>query len=348
MEFTIKALDRFRNTNLKEADGIVNIGNDNKTIQKGSYYGGIGRIFRKSSTKAANNAARTEFLQSLGNAFGLDSMSQNKNGVTTFSKDFMDRLEQFLGSDFKRSDFGIAADGTVNSGKPLTQRRVSAIVKQAILASKGNYDYDTYNTKLDNVKSQIAGVTIKNGQNYIKNTAIKHFETVGKLMDFAEKELPFMIEVDTDFIPNKPIGPNNMKYLLNRNLERRHNAPSLVDIKMVEKYIHDKYHVVFNIRGNILGSNKISRFMELTDPKMQITEYLKLTIQNFAMTSINTFIDAEKVGKTMDFMTALDGNEPCIEDKTNGLHEFRHQHLPMEDAIHVTLQGEPPIATPYM
>lgn len=45
MEFMIKALDSFRNTNLKEADAIVNIGKDNKTTQKGSYYGGIGRIF---------------------------------------------------------------------------------------------------------------------------------------------------------------------------------------------------------------------------------------------------------------------------------------------------------------
>ena len=76
--------------------------------------------------------SRTELLCSLGNAFGLNGMGQNKDGVTTFSKSFMDKLQKLLGDEFKRNDFGISDDGTVTSGKPLTQRRVSAIVKQAI------------------------------------------------------------------------------------------------------------------------------------------------------------------------------------------------------------------------
>ena len=157
--------------------------------------------------------SRTELLCSLGNAFGLNGMGQNKDGVTTFSKSFMDKLQKLLGDEFKRNDFGISDDGTVTSGKPLTQRRVSAIVKQAILASKGSYDYETYKAKLDYVQGQIANVTAKGDQTYNKKAAVKHFDAVAKLMDFAKNELPRMIEIDTDYIPYKPIGPKNQKYV---------------------------------------------------------------------------------------------------------------------------------------
>ena len=39
----------------------------------------------------------------------------------TFSKAFMDRLEKLLGPAFKREDFGVGADGTVSSGKPVVR-----------------------------------------------------------------------------------------------------------------------------------------------------------------------------------------------------------------------------------
>ena len=131
MQFNTAALDGFRKANLQGTNAIANVGENNTIIQKNSYHGGIGRIFRKSATEAANNAARTELLRSLGNAFGLEGMSENKNGVTTFSKGFMTRLEQILGKDFKRGDFEIGPDGTVSSGKPLTQRRIAAIINRA-------------------------------------------------------------------------------------------------------------------------------------------------------------------------------------------------------------------------
>ncbi len=119
MSFTTTALDRFRNVNLQSQNAIANIGENNTITQKGSYYR-IGWVFRSSETEKANNAVRTELLQSLGNAFGLNGMSKNKDGVTTFSKGFMAKLEKLLGADFKKDDFKIGPDGTVSSGKPLT------------------------------------------------------------------------------------------------------------------------------------------------------------------------------------------------------------------------------------
>ena len=176
MTFNIKAFDAFRNAKLQGDDAIANIGKDNAVTQKGTYHGKLGAIFRVSSTKAANNAARTELLRSLGDAFGLEGIGRNAKGVTTFSKDFMDKLAKLLGPEFKREDFEIASDGTVKSGKPLTQRRISAIIKQATLVGKGEYDYDTYKTKLAYVKAQIAALKVNSTEDYIKTAAVKHFE----------------------------------------------------------------------------------------------------------------------------------------------------------------------------
>ena len=149
MTFNIKALDPFRTANLHGEDAIANFGKDNKITQKGSYHGKLGVIFRSPNTAAANNATRTELLRSLGDVFGLEGIGRNAKGITTFSKGFMDKLSKLLGPEFKRDDFGVGKDGTVSSGKPLTQRRISAIAKQAILVGKSEYDHDTYKTKLD-------------------------------------------------------------------------------------------------------------------------------------------------------------------------------------------------------
>ena len=144
MSFNLSALDTFRNVNLGGADAIANLGEGDKIVKKNDYHGAIGAMFRGRKTEAANNAVRTELLCSLGNAFGLEGVGRNDKGVVTFSKDFMDKLAKLLGPDFKREDFKIAADGTVSSGKPLTQRRLSAIVRQATLAARGEVDAAIY------------------------------------------------------------------------------------------------------------------------------------------------------------------------------------------------------------
>ena len=336
MTFDIKALNAFRHANLQGADAIANFGKDNTVTQKGSYHGALGAIFRVSSTKAANNAARTELLRSLGDAFGLEGVGRNAKGVTTFSKDFMDKLTKLLGPEFKREDFGVDADGTVSSGKPLTQRRISAIVKQATIVGKGQYDYDTYKTKLAYVKDQISAIQVKPTEDHIKEAAVKHFEKVAKLMEFAETELPNLIEENWEFDKDKPEGPDNPKYVVNRHMPHDHSQKPLVAIGTVSEYIQDKYGELFHIQENILAGKKNSAHLEdLTDPQAQITEYLTRTIQTFVMTSIDLFIDAEKAGKDKEFLSMLSGTWPCIEGKTTGLTEYRLQNIPMDDAAPV-------------
>ena len=141
VNFNSAAMGAFRNVNLGGADSIANLdgkGGVKKNDELGNF---IGKMFRASGTKDNNNAARTALLKSLGQAFGLAGMTV-KDGKTTFSREFMDKLEQLLGPAFKRADFGIGADGSVKSGKPLTQRRITAILGAAKLFASRNATED--------------------------------------------------------------------------------------------------------------------------------------------------------------------------------------------------------------
>ena len=159
-------------------------------------------------------------------------------------------------------------------------------------------------------------------------------------MDFAKNELPRMIEINTDYISSKPIGPENQKYVLNTKLNGRYNESPLKDFGMVEEYIREKFHVNVSIKLNIFGRYNLARFSELEDPMQQITGYLQDTIQNYAMTSINTFIDAEKAGKTMDFMKVLDKNWDDVESETEGINQFAKDELPGEEPAPVIPQDD--------
>ena len=64
-------------------------------------------------------------------------------------------FDKILGADFKRGDFGINANGEVTSGKPLTMRRVQAIVKKADLVGNGSFSLSVYEQKLDVIKAAL-------------------------------------------------------------------------------------------------------------------------------------------------------------------------------------------------
>ena len=99
---------------------------------------------------------RTELLKVLGQAFNIEGVTE-QDGKTRFSDQFMRRLEEILEPDaFKRGDFGIK-DGAVDSGKPLTQRRITAIIKAAYTKSESGYDANTYSVKVDAIADAFKG-----------------------------------------------------------------------------------------------------------------------------------------------------------------------------------------------
>ena len=135
--FDASRISAFSNAQFSSDKSIAGLDGNGGVKATGTYHGALSVIFRTSADKASNNAVRTELLRSLGQAFGIGGMTET-NGKVTFSKDFMDQLESILGKDvFKRGDFKIGADGTVTSGRPLTSRRISAIIAKATEAGQG-------------------------------------------------------------------------------------------------------------------------------------------------------------------------------------------------------------------
>ena len=130
IQFNANALNAFSNVNFGNDNAIANLGGDNGLVQKDELGSFLWKPFRSSETEKRNNAVRTELLKALGQAFNLQGVDE-QGGKTTFSRGFMDRLEEILGPAFKRGDFGIDADGAVASGKPLTQRRIQAVCNAA-------------------------------------------------------------------------------------------------------------------------------------------------------------------------------------------------------------------------
>ena len=187
IQFNLNALSRFSNVNFGDNDAIANLDGGNGLVQNEKLGFILTRKFRSSTAEKQNNAVRTELLKALGKAFGLNDGVAVNNGKTTFTDQFMNRLEEILGPAFKRGDFGIK-NGVVDSGKPLTQRRIQAIVKAA--RAKGEavaYDGTTYLAKVDYIKGWIKGKGGLDGA--AKRAALNFFDVkIRNTIDFLDKE----------------------------------------------------------------------------------------------------------------------------------------------------------------
>lgn len=148
------AVNAFR-LKFTDANAIVTKG-ENGFKSDTTYTGPLSALKRTTEVKSENNAARTELLCTLGEAFGLtDEIKTNNDGKTTFSETFMDQLEKALGKDFKRADFGINANGEVASGKPLTQRRIAAIIDKVDILGKGSFSLEVYQKKFNAIVQEL-------------------------------------------------------------------------------------------------------------------------------------------------------------------------------------------------
>ena len=150
IQFNPNALSMFSGVNFGNDNAIANLGGDDKLVQKDKLGLFLWKPFRSDDTEKRNNAVRTELLKALAQAFGLEGVTEH-DGKTMFSDEFMNRLSDLLGPAFKRGDFGIK-DGIAASGKPLTQRRITAIFKAAAtVKAETPYDAKTYLAKVDSL-----------------------------------------------------------------------------------------------------------------------------------------------------------------------------------------------------
>lgn len=217
-------LDLFRTANFANENTIANLDGKNGVKSGGVLSKNIFRSWTRDDTeKRANNEIRTELLKALGRAFNLMGMTDS-DGQTRFSAEFMDRLEQILGRNvFKKSDFGVARpDGTVASGKPLTQRRIRAILnkaaevgataldKNSIAVYEARLDKIAGKIKLDAYEAELKKLDKLNPEEKLdkigelenKFPVQAHFHAVKNALAFYKNEFPTFLRKNDDYDPN--------------------------------------------------------------------------------------------------------------------------------------------------
>ena len=130
----LAALNMFTPAKDWTADSVANLDGKDAIKKVGEYGGAFSALSRTSIEKAANNEMRTELLKSLANAFNMQVVTDN-DGKARFDRAFLRNLERKIGAEFKRDDFKLDADGYVCSGRPLTARRIKAIISKVTLAA---------------------------------------------------------------------------------------------------------------------------------------------------------------------------------------------------------------------
>ena len=323
MSFKISELNAFSDARLGTSNrAIANVGSGGKIVRNNTYYGFIGKAFRLSGAKAANNAVRTELLRALGKAFDLDGIGNNIEGKTTFSQKFMDKLSELLGPAFKRDDFGVGADGTVRSGKPLTQRRIKAILDRATLVGKSthlDYSCEATKAKYDYVDKKI--------KLWPKNSSIhSHFAMVKKIMDFIEAELPTLLTDNYTFDRSKPVSelnPAGKIHIVDDDGEI--SLRPLLKIDDVRAYLEKRLGVHVHINDNIITGKMNVLIDALEDPWRQILDYVGKVLKTFVSESLDLYIEAEAKGIEKKFGNAIGG--VCLEAKTNYLMSFKSNYL---------------------
>ena len=326
MQIDTTKLGMFRNVQFGNDNAIANLGGNKTSLVHNNEVSSnfLGKLFRSKATKAQNNAARTELLRTLGQSFGLSGMTTS-GGMTTFSADFIKKLEDIIGRDvLKTGDFKIMPDGTVASGNPLTQRRINAIVNKAIQASPGTYNYADYKMKLDYVNSRLA--TMPKGK---VDDVIKRFQLVEKMMNFAKDEVPLLIDDNPEYELSD--GKKGMPFALRKLENGVHRKKELISLSMVNEYVSEMIGMPFHLAENIInGMAYGARLKDVEDPKTQIPAYFERVMTSYATTAIDLFIECEKLGKLDEFFTAITSFAICTEAKTAALIDFRLTALPMD------------------
>lgn len=315
--FNPKALDAFRNIKMSDDDAIAQLDSQTRQLrQVDTYKGAFFAMFRGTGTKNRNNEMRTELLRSLGQAFGIEGMTE-QDGKVTFSKQFMDKLEKILGKDFRRKDFGVGDDGTVSSGKPLTQRRISAIMKRATLAGKVEFDLDLYSKKLGDIQEKLSALPPgKADMDKVKQT----FAQVGKVIDFLKNEIDGFITKNGDY--EFCVGVKDFDTIKNLGLTeyKMHNAITGEDVPLPDNKIGPAMDYLSKRLGELFHLELNAKRPGL------VTPYVKSEMETFVKYSIDNFNDAVQTDQLDTFLKFMEDPGACMEDQTKNLIDFQEKH----------------------
>ena len=366
VSFNPQKLEMFRNAQFESTRSIANL--DGASGLKSNKTLGIWRLFRSNKTTEANNAVRAELLKSLGQSFGLSGMSE-KNGRVTFSKEFMTKLEKILGADvLKTADFKIEADGMVSSGKPLTSRRITAILNKAFVAGKtDDFNVDIYKMKMDAIKKDLglAGLSEKQLQKVLKDKPyLGLFLTAEKGLDFLKNDL-FLARTVIDPETKKPVivfgeegskedksfirmDPGYQKVMAkNNDDDDDFSIGNVYQVKNLATGEYEEYNGAYKDNylkkklDNALIHTETVKFDSDTSKSIEpMKKYIYGTVQLFARKMIDVYFKAKELGKLDEFMKHLNGNAgACMEEKGKRLIAFEESITP-KDGLNAPSAGE--------
>ncbi len=355
VEFNMRSLDTFSNAAFGNENDIVNIARDNEkaaSLKKNGTFSSsnIFRFMRGGSARKANNEARAELLKSLGKAFGLEGVGTGKRGETTFSGEFMDKLKKLIGPSFKAEDFGVPErGGAVTSGKPLTFRRVQAIMTQAANFASGNkFDLAEYQNKFNNLLKE-SGSSLETLDADIKKASGEQ-ESFLEMFRFVRSSLNFL---DTEMNhPEQSVVRNNPTYEWELETEGAGYSkletmkPFIVYNKETgqKSYVNELdrnfRNTVFSkaVGGLAIHTENCpykftdkdgNTYYDIRPQKKYVTDLMK----SFIKVSVDSFYKAKMTGKLNEFRhhIAKDGGA-CMEDKTTKFIKFRDKVLDQIDA----------------
>ena len=325
----------------KTGDGnsIANLDGERFFAHKTFSEKNIFRWMRLSSTRAANNQVRTAFLRSLGEAFGLEGATVGNDGKTRFTKEFMDRLEEIFGADFKRGDFGIDKDGVVASGKPLTERRITAIVTRALVVGKTPFDVDAYRAKVGEMLKM--GVDAKLEGKAMLNLRAQ-VSRMNKALDFlADGGVDAFIEENPYYVEEDEASQGRGYYVLRnadedgewpyRLITENGRVPLKAKIPLGEaifaKYSGEHGGVLLHLDNlKVSTKNRSTETDEYVDFRTAVMAYVHDSVKAYVKMSVDMFYDTvgtdacEKLAEDVFNCTA------CIEGQTMELIQFQAEH----------------------
>ena len=343
IELNSSALNAFRELHLENANAIINVDGEGLK-QNGTYSGALSSLSRSKEAQAENNAARTALLKALGRAFNVKGMNE-VDGKVTFTKDFMDRLETILGKDFKRSDFKLTANGEVASGRPLTMRRIDAIVKKADLVGAGTFSVDVYRRKFEVMLKDMGAAKMSPEDMKKKGGEFITLHNIAKILTFLEKEADKSVRVNPEYEyarevhefendEGEPFDEASFKGPRFEYLDASKGKDGeYVPLRSTDDwvlYVSSRAGVVFHPERCRAFSKE--NYASITELNKYLSDNLKLYVKK----AIDNFFAAQNCGKMGEYTKVMGPNAGvCLEEKCMRLVEFEDAHLVEKDAMDV-------------
>lgn len=343
VNFNSKPLEMFHGAQFANANSIVNLDGDNKLKSNGKLGSALWKSFRSGDTKDANNAIRTQLLKSLGQAFGLSGMTET-GGKVTFSRAFMDELEKILGRDvLKTGDFKLNADGAVTSGRPLTQRRISAILLKAAIVGHGDFNVKDYALKLGAINKELAAMGTKTSEN--KDFAA-YFQHIGTCVDFLANDFENLIKKNEYWEANDMLDVSNEgvpRFVIKDPDDPRTKQGSGVPLFTkgnLAKWLGEKspIHGLFHTE---LYKN-IPNNIDTPEALKALKDYVRSTIILYVQSAIDLYFDAKDAGKLEEYKKAISMETgACMDAKASRPGEIRKElGLFSEEEVNVGVFAE--------